>query len=261
MELIDTHAHLDEEHFAGDLDTVLADAATVGVRHVINIGFSPERWLTTTHLVERHEGVWCAFGLHPGHVTEGDDETIVTLRSCLAHPKALAVGEIGLDYYWTTDTKALQWTWFERQLELARELDVPVIIHQREAGDDVASILRSAPPSIVVILHSFDGAPALASLAEERGYLLGVGGLSTRQSSVSLRGILQSTPVNRLLLETDAPYLTPSGVKERRNSPANIPVIATRLAELKAMSVAEIAQATTENARRTFSKLEATVGK
>lgn len=249
---IDTHIHLDDEQFSGDLDVVLADARAQGVSTLINIGYCPARWSSTLALAERFPYLRYALGLHPGNADEWSESLFASLVSLVKSTAPVAIGEIGLDYYWTTENKSVQRTSFERQIELADSHGLPIVIHQRAAADDVHAILRNAPAGLQVVLHSCDGDPALMDLAQDRGWSIGIGGLMTRRQSESLRSRLPSFPVEQMVLETDAPYLVPSGVKMRRNTPSMIPLIADRLARLLNRSVADIAAVTTRNAERVF---------
>lgn len=252
QDYIDTHTHLDDDQFEHDIDQVLTDAANNGVARMINIGYCPERWTTTLALSRRHPQVRHALGLHPGHADEWSEELFADLTALVEREQPVAIGEIGLDYYWTQDNKAVQRTSFECQVELAHSRNLPIIIHQRNAAADVATILRNAPAGLQVNFHSCDGDPELMDMAVERGWLVGVGGLMTRRQSEALRSRLPTFPIEQILLETDSPYLVPSGVKARRNSPAMIPLIAERLAGLIGRSVEEIAATTTRNAERIF---------
>jgi TatD DNase family protein len=249
---IDTHTHLDDDQFEDDLDQVLADAANNGVGRMINIGYCPERWASTLALARRHPQIRYALGLHPGNADDWSEALFADLTALVDCEQPVAIGEIGLDYYWTQDNKAIQRTSFERQIQLAHSRGLPIIIHQRDAAEDVAAILRGAPADFQVIFHSCDGDPALMDMAAERGWLIGVGGLMTRRQSEALRSRLPSFPIEQIVLETDSPYLVPSGVKARRNTPAMIPLIAERLAGLIGRSIEEIAAVTTRNAERAF---------
>jgi TatD DNase family protein len=219
---------------------------------MINIGYAPANWPSTLELADRHPEIEFVLGLHPGHADEWSEQVFADLTELVSVRRPVAIGEIGIDYYWTDENKATQRVSFERQIELAHGRDLPVVIHQRSAARDVESVLRNAPETVRVILHSFDGDPALADLAEERGWFLGIGGLSTRRQSELLRSRLPLFPVSQLILETDSPYLIPSGVKSRRNEPCHLPLIAERLAGLIHMTIEDVARITSENAGRAF---------
>lgn len=248
--LVDTHVHLDDPRFDPDRGEVIAAARSAGVAEMIHIGYHPDRWESSLALVSAEDSVSCALGVHPGNAHEAVDEDVDRLATLATRPGVVALGEIGLDRYWTTEHDDIQLTWFCRQLELATSIGLPVVIHQRAAAAEVHHVLTSVAPDLLVVLHSFDGDRALATLAKERHYLLGVGGLMTRATSTDLREVLTTFPLDQIVLETDAPYLVPTGVKSRRNSPALLSVIAAHLAQLRGLTVDEIARITSQTARR-----------
>lgn len=252
---IDTHAHLDDDQFGVDVGAVMERAAAAGVGRIINIGYRPERWKTTLSLAERFPGIAFTFGLHPHHVDEWSPEVEADLRWLLEERRPIAVGEIGLDYFRNRHPPVAQARVFTRQLDIALEFKLPVVIHQRSASDDLVAILRTTSSDLVCVLHSFDGTVELAELAFERGYFLGAGGLMTRAGSAHVRDVLARAPRQSLVLETDAPYLVPAGVKERRNEPAYLPVIAEQLANLIEIDPPALIEMCTENAQRAFGPL------
>ena len=245
---IDTHAHLDDPQFDKDRDEVIDDAVAAGVIKIVNIGYRPPVWESTLALADRRPEIRYTLGLHPGHADEGDDELFDALERFLIERRPVAIGEIGIDLYWQQANLTKQIDVFERQIELAMKHDLPIVIHQREAADAVSGVLTSAPHELRVLFHSFDGSPELARLAEERNWALGVGGMMTRRQAEDLRNHLSTVDVSRIVLETDSPFLVPSGVKSRRNSPSAIPLIAERLAGLIDRDRDEIAAITTANA-------------
>ncbi|HRA47254.1 MAG TPA: TatD family hydrolase [Thermomicrobiales bacterium] len=249
---IDTHAHLDDAQFADDRDTVIAGARALGVEQIMNIGYDPASWITTLALARRVPMIVPVLGLHPGSTEQWSVETFAALSKLVVQERPAAIGEIGLDYFWQTDNKITQLESFVAQIGLARKHDLPIVIHQRGAGDDVLDVLRDQPDPLTVILHSFDGHPGLARLCLERGWFLGVGGLSTRRQNEALRTLLAIFPLDFLILETDSPYLVPSGIKSRRNTPASIPVIGERLAGLRGIDIEMVAKQTTANVQRAF---------
>ncbi len=249
---VDTHAHLDDSAFDGDRDVVIDRAVQAGVVMVVNIGYRPSRWTTTRALAAASPRVSAVLGLHPQHADEFTHSTYDDLAGCVAEAGACAIGEIGLDYYRPGPLPAAQRHAFEQQLLLAEHLSLPVVIHQRAAEEDCLAILRGAPPTLRMVLHSFEGSERFAAWGLDHGHYFGVGGLMTRAGSNPLRSILANLPLERLILETDAPYLVPARIKERRNVPANIPVIARHLAELRGTDIETIASATTLNAVAVF---------
>ncbi len=249
---VDTHAHLDDSAFDGDREVVIDRAVKAGVAMVVNIGYRPSRWTTTSALAATSPRVAAVLGLHPQHADEFTPTICNDLARYIAEAGACAVGEIGLDYFRSGPPPSVQRHAFEQQLLMAERLSLPVVIHQRAAEEDCLAILKDAPSSLRVVLHSFEGSERLAAWGLDHGHFFGVGGLMTRAGSNHLRSILANLPLERLILETDAPYLVPARIKERRNVPANIPVIARHLAELRGTDIESIASATTRNAAAAF---------
>jgi TatD DNase family protein len=253
LTFVDTHAHLDDGRFQRDLDETMAAAAKVGVRHVVNIGYRPLRWETSIALAQRRNDVSFALGLHPHHAGEFDQRLLGDLAELIERHRPVALGEIGLDYFRDFADRTAQRRAFAAQLELAASAGLPVVIHMRgDVEADLRGALDRAPASLGYVFHSFDGSAALAEFALARGASFGVGGLMTREANTRLRGIVRNLPMDRLLLETDAPYLSPAGAKGGRNSPVNIPLIAAAVASLKEVDVQEVARVTTANAARVF---------
>ena len=250
---VDTHAHLDEPAFDRDRDEVVARARAAGVVRIVNVGYRPLRWDTSADLAARHPTVSHMLGLHPHHADEFTDRTCQDLAARIAATRAVAVGEIGLDYFRDGPDAATQQRVFAAQLGLAIELNLPVVIHQRAAEPDLMTVLGRFPALPRVVLHSFDGTDRLADFGTEQHYRFGVGGLMTRAGNDALRHTISRLPISSILLETDAPYLVPAGAKDRRNVPANVPLIASKLAELLRLPVADVAAATTANANAVFS--------
>lgn len=242
--VVDTHVHLLDPRFDADRGEVIAAARSAGVERMVEIGYRPDAWDATLALVSETTGLSCALGIHPSEAATATEADLDRLAELATSPGVVAIGEIGLDAHWTTETLAVQEVWFRRQLALATSLGFPVIIHQRAAAEGVHRVLSEQDPSLLVVLHSFDGDAALAKLGVDRGYLVGVGGLMTRVASDGLREALRSIPVDQLILETDAPYLIPTGVKARRNSPSLLPAIAARLADVLGRDVDEVAART-----------------
>lgn len=247
---VDSHAHLDDAQFTADIAAVIASAASVGVDRIVNIGYRPGVWRSTLALSAEWPGVSCTLGLHPNHADEASPALWAELGRLIDEHAPVAIGEIGIDLFRDHVPLRAQIHAFERQLLLAAERALPVVIHQRAADAEVVASLRQAPPALRCIHHSFDGGRELLDFAIERGDYIGVGGLMTRAGSTTLRASLAKVPLDRLLLETDSPYLVPSGVKARRNQPSNIPLIARALAGVKDVTLAEIAAHTTANAER-----------
>ena len=254
--IIDTHTHLDDEAFRNDQDAVMGASRAVGVRRFINIGYSPETWESSRALQSRHPDVDLALGLHPQQAARFTPEMGRDLSRAIVDYGAIAIGEIGFDFSRSRPNFDDQERAFRGQLEIASREGLPTIIHQREAGRALIAELDRWPALAPIVLHSFDGTSELSDWALERGCYIGIGGLAARRSSNALRALLTEMPVNRLLLETDSPYLAPPGA-DKRNTPVNLPVIATMLAPLWNLNGEELCRASFANAVELFGLTEA----
>lgn len=250
--LIDTHAHIDDEAFDPDRADVIRRAAEAGVGRIVLIGYRESIWDRTVAVARSFAGGSVALGIHPQSANEAGNSSFDDLRERASAVGAVAIGETGIDLFRDGPALAVQQLVFRVQLDIALELGLPTIIHQRGAEAETLPILRDRPADQPIVLHSFDAGAETATVARERGWYLGVGGLMTRRSNETVRAILRDFPLERLVLETDAPYLVPSGVKARRNEPANLAIIAARLASLRGTDPETVATATTANAQRIF---------
>ncbi len=250
--MIDTHTHLDEPAFDTDRDAVIDAARAVGVRRFVNIGYKPERWESSRALTDTHSDIDIALGLHPQEAATFDRDFERRLRQAVAELRPVAMGETGFDFSRSTPTLTEQERALRAQLAIAEEHRLPVVIHQRNGADALMAELNHWPNLAPIVLHSFDGDQRLTDWAIERRCYIGIGGLACKRSSGSLRELLKEMPLDRLLLETDAPYLTPPKVKDRRNSPANLPLIAHLLAPLWQLHTEELCRTTTCNAEAVF---------
>ena len=249
--MIDTHAHLDDGQFP-DVDEIIDSAVEQSVTRIINIGYGPERWESTIALARRRPEVAVVLGIHPLDAGEFSLATFNELITHIDRVNPVGIGEAGIDLFRDGPPLDLQRDAFMAQIELALARNLPLVIHQRSAEAEVLELLRSADPALRVVLHSFDGGMESIELVIEREWFIGVGGLMTRSTSSGLRELIRKVPLSAIVLETDSPYLVPAGVKNRRNYPGNIPVIAMALADMRRASYEEIARATTENAIRAF---------
>jgi TatD DNase family protein len=246
--VVDTHTHLDDAAFDADRDSVIESSRVAGVRHFINIGYAPDRWESSRLLRERHSDIDVALGLHPQLAGRFDAPLLRALESAIEAIRPVAVGETGFDFSRAIPFFEEQLKAFHSQLEIAAATGLPVIVHQRDASDALITELDTWPNLAPIVLHSFDGTQRLADWARERGCFVGIGGLATRQSSEKLRELLVRIPVDRLLLETDSPYLAPPGTGSRRNNPANLPRIAAALGPLWNLNGEELCRLTSRNA-------------
>ncbi len=250
---IDTHAHLTDEKFANDLDTVLARAEEAGVTRILTLGTDIASSRAAIALAEKYAPVYAAVGIHPEVVREARRDEVRTVRELASHPKVVAIGEIGLDYYWDKESADLQQEFFERQLELAIELGLPVSIHDREAHEKIReTLIKLGGQGLRGVLHSFSGDEALARKTIDLGLLISFAGPVTFLNARQPPAIARVLPLDKLLIETDAPYLAPHPLRGRRNEPANVTRIAMRIAELKGLAVQEVAAQTAHNARALF---------
>lgn len=254
MQLIDTHAHLDELAFAHDLEETLDRARQRGVVAVLTIGITAETSRRAVHIAEQYPDVYAVVGIQPNYVSQmhpGDWDVIENLAG---HPRVVGIGETGLDRYWDYAPLELQQEWFDRHLELARRIDKPFVVHCREAEQEVVAQLRRAAAGgpLRGVMHSFTGTQETARACLELGLSLSFAGMLTYKRNEALRAVAAAAPPDRILLETDAPYLAPIPERGKRNEPAHVVLTAARLAEVRGCSLEEIAAQTTRNARELF---------
>lgn len=251
--LFDTHTHMDAPQFDEDREEALARAVEQGVTRMVNIGFNRETIPTTMKLAETHDFIYAAVGWHPVDAITMRDGDLEWIAELCKHEKVVAIGEIGLDYHWDTSPKEVQHEVFRRQIGLARELNMPIIIHNREAHEDIIRILREEKASQVGgIMHSFSGSWETAKMALELNFHISFGGPITFKNARQPKEVLVKVPDDRLLIETDSPYLTPHPFRGKRNESGYVRLVAEAAAELKGISLEEIASLTTKNALERF---------
>ncbi|MFT9487576.1 MAG: TatD family hydrolase [Tepidibacillus sp.] len=249
--LVDTHAHLNDEKFNEDRAEVIKRAKEVGVETIINIGYNRETILSTIELVEQYDFIFGAVGWHPNDAHEMKEEDFDWLKEITQHPKILAIGEIGLDYYWDFAPKEVQQEIFRKQIQLAKQVNLPIIIHDRDAHQDICSILREeGAKDVGGIIHSFSGSMEMAKECIDLGFYISFSGPVTFKNAKKPKEVATHIPIDRILLETDSPYLTPEPYRGKRNESAYVKFVATKIAELRGMDVEEIAQITTRNANQ-----------
>jgi TatD DNase family protein len=260
--LIDTHCHLNFAQFEGDRETVVARAVEQGVGIIINPGVNLPSSREAIALAERYEPVFAAVGIHPTSTDDLDQAALRELREMTQHPKVVAIGEIGLDYYWPEQSDRewpcaspqTQRAAFRRQLDLAGELGLPVIIHNREADTDVMIGLEDSR-GVSGVLHSFSGDVDLAEWAVELGFHIGISGPVTFEKGQDMKEVARQIDFDRLLIETDAPFLAPSPYRGKRNEPALVRVVAQEIARLRGCAFGDVAERTSKNARTLFQRL------
>jgi TatD DNase family protein len=255
--LIDSHCHLDFPDLAQERDAILARAKAAGVGLTVTISTRVYRFDEVRAIAVAHEEVFCSVGTHPHHAAEEPEVTVEDLVALTRHPKVVAIGEAGLDYHYDNSPRADQEKGFRTHIAAARATGLPLVIHAREADRDVARILEeeTAKGTFPFVLHCFTSGAELARRGVALGGFISFSGVLTFKNSGALREIAQHVPLDRLLVETDAPYLAPEPLRGRTNEPANVVHTAARLAEVRGLGAGEIAQATTENFFRLFSKV------
>ena len=254
MELIDSHAHLDGEKFADDRAAVVERARESGVVKIITMGDSLDSSARSVALAEQFEPVYAAVGIHPEEAQPMTAATDEQLAAWAAQEKVVAIGEIGLDYYWEKDEekRALQRAIFVRQLDLARQLRLPVCIHDREAHGDMMKILKTEGRGLRGVLHCYSGSWEMAAELLKGDWYFGIDGPLTYKNAAKLPEIVQRLPAERILVETDSPYLSPMPFRGKRNEPAHVLYIAKKAAELRGESLEAFARATRENTRELY---------
>ncbi|MCR5675372.1 MAG: TatD family hydrolase [Lachnospiraceae bacterium] len=248
--IFDTHAHYDDPRYDGDRDEVLNNLATHGVGRVVDICAAFRDLEKILSLAERYPFVYAAVGVHPSEVGGLNDEKIDCIRQAAAHPKVVAIGEIGLDYHYDDGpSRDVQKTWFLKQLDVAKETGLPVVIHSRDASKDTLDIMRKAHENgITGVIHCFSGSVETAEEYLKMGYFLGIGGVLTFKNSKTLRGVVRIAPIEQLVLETDCPYLAPEPHRGERNDSRLLPSVVSALAQIKGMDEAEVIAVTEKNA-------------
>ncbi|MEA2711746.1 MAG: TatD DNase family protein [Phycisphaerales bacterium] len=250
--MIDTHCHLTDPRLFEQLDAVLSRAATAGVERVVTIGTDIEDAMAVIELCERKPQVRCAVGVHPNYSADAVVADVAKLRELQKHPSVVALGEMGLDYHYERATPAHQREIFEAQLQLATEVGRPVVIHCREAVDDTLAVMKSFA-NVPAVFHCFTGTRDEAIKILDAGYLLGFTGVITFKKNDELREIVKLTPIDRLLVETDAPYLTPEPVRNvKTNEPAFVAHTARVAAQVKGLDYDAFDRVATENALRFY---------
>ena len=255
--LIDTHSHLDDRRFDRDREAVIARAQEAGVHTFITIGCDLATSRAAVALADRYPFVYATVGVHPHEVRHVKDAWFTELRDLARHPKVLAYGEIGLDYHYDHSPRDIQRARFREQVRLARELTLPIVIHTREAQEDTIGILKEERASeLGGVFHCFSGDAWLAKDALDLGFYVSFSGVITFHNATMLREIAVTVPMDRLLIETDCPYLTPVPHRGNRNEPAYVKLVAEQIAHVRSargpMSVEEVGQITSANARRAF---------
>ena len=247
-----THAHYDDRQFEEDRAELLSSMQEQGVGMIVDAGSDIASWDKIGQLTEQYPFIYGAIGVHPDEVGELDEEKMQRMEKLLSGEKMVAVGEIGLDYYWDKEKRDLQKKWFIRQLELARQLDLPVIIHSREAAADTMEIMKQHAKGLDGVIHCFSYSLEQAKEYVNMGFYLGIGGVVTFKNAKKLKEVVGKIPLESLVLETDSPYLAPVPNRGKRNSSLNLVYVAEEIAALKGVSYEEVVRQTTENAKKLY---------
>jgi TatD DNase family protein len=254
MRWTDTHCHLNHPELYPEWRDALFRAQQSGVQRLILIGYDVASSRRAVELALQSDALYAAVGVHPHDAAQCDADARATLRALAQHPRVVAIGEIGLDFYRDLSPRKAQYEAFHAQMQLARSLELPVILHCRDAYDELLGVLAEYP-DVQGVLHCFSGTAAHAQRGLELGYYLGVGGVITFKSAEPLRAIVQAMPRERLLLETDAPYLAPHPYRGKRNEPAYLPLIAQQVATLWEIPLESLSELTEANVARLFPRM------
>lgn len=251
--LIDTHVHLNADQYDEDLQEVIDRALEEGIDRMFVVGFDTNTIERTMKLIDQYDFIYGIIGWHPVDAIDCTEERLQWIEELSRHPKIIGIGEMGLDYHWDKSPKDIQKEVFRKQIALAKRVQLPIIIHNREATQDCVDILKEENASEVGgIMHSFSGSNEIADEILKMNFYISLGGPVTFKNAKQPKEVAQHVPLDRLLVETDAPYLSPHPYRGKRNEPARIKLVAEQIAELRGISYEEVCKATTENAERLF---------
>lgn len=258
--IFDTHAHYDDDAFDEDRDTLLGEIFSSGICCITDVGASVKSSKSAVDLSKKWPQIYAAVGVHPDSTADMTEEDIETLRSLAQEKKVVAIGEIGLDYYWDNSPREVQKKWFERQLELAREVDLPVIIHSREAAKDTMDIMREAAKAgNTGVIHCYSYAAPMAKEYISMGFFIGIGGVLTFKNARVIKEVASEIPLSSIVLETDSPYLAPVPYRGKRNNSMYLKEVVKQLAQIKQVSEETVITTTLANAKRLY-RLEENCG-
>lgn len=251
--IFDTHAHYDDDAFDEDRDELLSGMTAKNVEYIVNVGASIESSKRSIALAEKYPFIYAAVGVHPDEVGELNEEKFNRLREWTKHEKVKAVGEIGLDYYWDKEQHDLQKHWFMRQMELAHEANLPIIVHSREAAKDTLDVIIAAKPlDLPGIIHCYSYSVEQAREYLNMGYYIGIGGVLTFKNAKKLKEVAEYAPLSRIVLETDCPYLAPVPYRGKRNDSSKLSYVVEELTAIKQMPVEEVLRVTNENGKKLY---------
>jgi TatD DNase family protein len=251
--IFETHAHYDDEAFNEDRECLLCSMPQNGIGYIVNVGSSLLSTRQSIELAHRYPFIYAAAGVHPNETGELDEEGFKTLTDYSSDKKVVAVGEIGLDYYWDEPDHDTQKIWFVRQLALARKVKKPVIIHSREAARDTYDIMVAEnAEDIGGIVHCYSYSKEMALDYVKMGFYIGIGGVVTFKNGKKMKEVVEAVPIERIVLETDSPYLSPEPNRGKRNSSLNLPIVAAKIAEIKNLTYDEVVDITMKNALKAY---------
>ncbi len=251
--IFDTHAHYDDEQFDQDRDELLSGMRERNVGWIVNVGSTAEGSRMSVALAEKYDFIYAAVGLHPDEVGELTDEFLAWMgETARTNPRVKAIGEIGLDYHWDVEPREVQQACFVRQMELARELGLPIAVHSRDAAQDTLDLIRAHGQGIPGILHCFSGSTEMAREYIKLGYHIGIGGVVTFKNAKKAKEVAAEIPLESMVLETDCPYMAPVPYRGKRNSSDLIDYVAAEIASLRGISKEEVIERTAENAKALF---------
>lgn len=251
--IFDSHAHYDDKQFDKDRDKLLSSMKDNGIGHIVNVGANLDTTRRTLLLTDKYDFIYGAAGVHPCDVNELNETNFKEIEEAAVEKKIVAIGEVGLDYYWKETDRKIQKIWFERQIELAKKIKLPLIIHSRDACKDTYDILKASNSKETgAVIHCFSYGVETARDYLNMGFYLGIGGVITFNNAKKLREVVEFTPLDRILTETDCPYLSPVPFRGKRNSSLHLPYVIKEIAEIKKKSVEEITEITCQNAMKFY---------
>lgn len=251
--LFDTHVHVNAEQFNEDLEDVIERAKEAGVDNMVVVGFDRPTIIRAMELIETYDFMYAAVGWHPVDAIDMTEDDLQWIEELSNHPKVVAIGEMGLDYHWDKSPKDVQMEVFRKQIRLAKKVGLPIIIHNREATADIVNILKEEEASSVGgIMHCFSGSAETALECINMNFYISLGGPVTFKNAKKPKEVAAAVPLDRLLIETDCPYLAPHPYRGKRNEPSYVKLVAEQIAEIKQLTIEEVSQATTENAKKLF---------
>ena len=250
---IDTHVHLNAEQYEDDLQEVINRALAADVKEMVVVGFDQPTIIRAMELIDKYDFLYAAIGWHPVDAIDCTEEDLLWIEKLAAHPKVVAIGETGLDYHWDKSPKDVQQELLRKQIHLAKRVNLPIVIHNREATEDCVRILQEEHAEEVGgVMHCFSGSVETAEVCVKMNFMISLGGPVTFKNAKKTKEVATAIPLQYLMIETDAPYLAPHPYRGKRNEPSLVPLVAEEIARLKGLPVEEVAQKTTENAHKFF---------